>query len=256
MKVELNALIFTSEIECRTDVRRLRPRTLQLLLDKNNKLPSIELEREEYSRETIVNKVKDMLGVDRMYVEQLYTWAIPEYYTENSEVIITYLMVLNKNDIVKEINDYNFYSISIKDINNSESKKEQIVMLSNEPNNMMYKIDTIRNYGKYNNVEYINKVDKNPYVDELTGIIIHTGIKRLRNRIQNTNIAFNFLNEEFTISDLQQIYEIILDKPMVSANFRKKIAPMVKKKDKIEKDSAYRPAAKFVFNKDYIEDWV
>ena len=97
-----------------------------------------------------------------------------------------------------------------------------------------------------NAIEYIHKLQGKSQINELTAIIIHTGIKRLRNRIENTNIAFSFLEEEFTISELQQ----------VSANFRKKIEPMIKKTDKIVKESAYRPSARYMFNEDFIQYWV
>ncbi len=107
-----------------------------------------------------------------------------------------------------------------------------------------------------NAIEYIHKLQGKSQINELTAIIIHTGIKRLRNRIENTNIAFSFLEEEFTISELQQVYEIILDKKLVSANFRKKIEPMIKKTDKIVKESAYRPSARYMFNEDFIQYWV
>ena len=72
-------------------------------------------------------------------------------------------------------------------------------------------------------IEYINKLVGKHEISELVAIIIHTGIKRLRNRIENTNIALSFLDKEFAISELQQVYEIILDKKLVSANFRKKV---------------------------------
>ena len=79
---------------------------------------------------------------------------------------------------------------------------------------------------------------------------------RNRNRIENTNIAFSFLDKEFAISELQQIYEIILDKKLVSANFRKKIEPMIKKTDKVVKESAYRPSYQYTFNEEFIRNWV
>ncbi len=78
----------------------------------------------------------------------------------------------------------------------------------------------------------------------------------MRNRIENTNIAFSFLLEEFTISELQQVYEIILDKKLVAANFRKKIDPMIKKTEKVVKESAFRPSNKYTFNEEFLEYWV
>ena len=90
----------------------------------------------------------------------------------------------------------------------------------------------------------------------MTAKIIHTGIKRLRNRIENTNIGFCFLDKEFAISELQQIYEIILDKKLVPANFRKKVKPMIKKTNKVVKESAFRPSIQYTFDESFVKNWV
>ena len=126
---------------------------------------------------------------------------------------------------------------------------------NNGEKKIQYKIDTIIKRNR-ENVEYTNKLVGKSEISELTAIIIHTGIKRLRNRIENTNIAFSFLDKEFAISELQQIYEIILDKKLVAANFRKKIDPMIKKTDKVVKESAYRPSSRYTFNDEFIRNWV
>lgn len=162
-------------------------------------------------------------------------------------------MIINKNNIKTLTSNINFYDISINNIEGD--KKIQEVTLNSENKNIHYEIETTTKRER-NNIEYIHKLTRKSDINELTAIIIHTGIKRLRNRIENTNIAFSFLEEEFTISELQQVYEIILDKKLVSANFRKKIEPMIKKTDKIVKESAYRPSTRYVFNEDYIEYWV
>ena len=133
-------------------------------------------------------------------------------------------------------------------------KTQKVTLRSNEKV-IEYKMITTTKMEK-NAIEYIHKLQEKTQINELTAIIIHTGIKRLRNRIENTNIAFSFLEEEFTISELQQVYEIILDKKLVSANFRKKVEPMIKKTEKIVKESAYRPSARYMFNEDFIQYWV
>ena len=145
-----------------------------------------------------------------------------------------------------------FYDIEIE---NKEGLTSQNVTLSNENKKIQYEIDTIVQQNR-ENIEYINKLVGKHQIDELTAIIIHTGIKRLRNRIENTNIAFSFLDKEFAISELQQVYEIILDKKLVPANFRKKIEPMIKKTDKVVKESAYRPSSMYTFNEAFIRNWV
>lgn len=173
------------------------------------------------------------------------------YNLETKEIIITYLAIINKSNIETMPKNISFYDINIE----NENSKIQKVTLSNDNKKIEYKIETIIKRER-ENIDYINKLVGETEITELTAIIVHTGIKRLRNRIENTNIAFSFLNKEFAISELQQIYEIILDKKLVSANFRKKIEPMIKKTDKVVKESAYRPSSQYTFNEKFIRNWV
>ena len=251
MKVKGNLLIFSTDNEERKDVRRLKEKKLQIALDENYNLPIFETNNTVYIKTLAENKVEEIFGTSKFYIEQLYTWADPNYYTKDSELIVTYLVIINKKNI-KNDNNLQFYSINIED---EEKYNIQNVVLNNENKKIEYEIETIIKKER-ENIEYTNKLVGKSEIKELTAIILHTGIKRLRNRIENTNIAFSFLDTEFAISELQQVYEIILDKKLVSANFRKKIAPMIKKTEKVVKESAYRPSSQYTFNEEFLRNWV
>ena len=252
MKVTGNLLIITTDNEERTDVRKLKEKKLQIILDENNELTKFKISNKDYIKKLAENKIEELFEISNFYIEQLYTWGDPEYYTQNEEIIITYLIIINKKIINNMPNNLKFYDLSIKSFQDS---KIQDVILSNEDKEIKYRIETISKKRR-NNIEYTNKLIGKSAINEFIAIIIHTGLKRLRNRIENTNIAFSFLDNEFTISELQQVYEIILDKKLVSANFRKKIEPMVKKTEIIVKESAYRPSNKYIFNEEYLKNWV
>ncbi len=53
--------------------------------------------------------------------------------------------------------------------------------------------------------------------------IIRTATERLRSKLAYTNIAFGLLPEEFTLGELQRLYEVILDRRVDKRNFRKKL---------------------------------
>ena len=251
MKIKGNLIIFSTDYKERKDVRRLKEKKLQLLLSDDNIFPVFDITNNEYIKDSAVNKVEELFGTAKFYIEQLYTWGDPMYYNNKEEITITYLAIVNKNNIKSMPQNMSFYDINIE----NESSKLQKVTLSSDERKIEYKIETIIKRER-DNIDYINKLANKSEIDELTAIIVHTGIKRLRNRIDNTNIAFSFLNKEFAISELQQIHEIILDKKLVSANFRKKIEPMIKKTDKVVKESAYRPSNLYTFNEKYIRNWV
>lgn len=253
MKVKSNVIIFSTDNKERTDVRRLKEKKLQIALDNQNNLPEFEVNNKEDVKIMVCNRLKEMFGTTKFYIEQLYTWGNTQYYDENTELIVSYLVIVNKEHIKNEFLPVDFYDITIEDL--EDVRRIQKVTLESENKTIEYEIETLVKKER-NNVEYINKLVGKSEISELTSIIIHTGIKRLRNRIENTNIAFSFLLEEFTISELQQVYEIILDKRLVAANFRKKIDPMIKKTEKVVKESAFRPSNKYTFNEEFLEYWV
>lgn len=79
--------------------------------------------------------------------------------------------------------------------------------------------------------------------------IITTAITRLQNKLEYTNIAYSLLPKEFTLTDLQTTYEIILGKELDKRNFRKKILSLniIKDTGKKTSGSAHRPAQLFSF---------
>lgn len=82
--------------------------------------------------------------------------------------------------------------------------------------------------------------------------IIEYGIERLRNKIDYTDIAFNLMPEYFTLTELQQVYEVILDRDLLKANFRRKTAPMVLETDEYKRDAGHRPSRLYRFNPNWV----
>lgn len=81
--------------------------------------------------------------------------------------------------------------------------------------------------------------------------IIATALERLKSKLTYTNIVYGLLPKEFTLSDLQNIYEIILGKKLDKRNFRKKIlqTKLLKKTAKRLSGQAHRPAELYSFSK-------
>ena len=75
--------------------------------------------------------------------------------------------------------------------------------------------------------------------------MIGYAVDRLRNKIEYTNLAFNLLPEHFTLTQLQQVYEIILDCELSKADFRRKIESKVVETDYFIEGDGYRPSKLF-----------
>jgi 8-oxo-dGTP diphosphatase len=80
--------------------------------------------------------------------------------------------------------------------------------------------------------------------------IIEYALTRLRGKLDYTTIAFNLLPEQFTLRELQRVYEIILHKKLDKRNFRKKILSTGILEDTGAKkmEGTHRPARLYRFN--------
>lgn len=82
--------------------------------------------------------------------------------------------------------------------------------------------------------------------------ILQRALKTLRNRLLSEPVGFELLPPKFTIRQLQNLYEIILDYKLDNRNFRKKILKaeyLVETSDK-ETDVSHKPAKLFRFDKE------
>ncbi len=79
--------------------------------------------------------------------------------------------------------------------------------------------------------------------------IVKYAIKRMQSKLEYTNVAFSILPDLFTLSQLQNVYELILDKKIDKRNFRKKIEQLriIKETKKMLRGGRQRPAKLYTF---------
>ncbi len=80
--------------------------------------------------------------------------------------------------------------------------------------------------------------------------IVEAAIQRLQGKVRYQPVGFELLPEKFTLSQLQHLYETILERKLDKRNFRKKILGMdvLKETDEIETDVAHRAARLYRFD--------
>lgn len=79
--------------------------------------------------------------------------------------------------------------------------------------------------------------------------ILKSGLQRLRAKLGYTTVGFELLPKQFTLSELQRLYEAILERPLDKRNFRKKILSLDLLKPEGQKRAAgaHRPAQFYSF---------
>lgn len=75
--------------------------------------------------------------------------------------------------------------------------------------------------------------------------IIEEAMKRLRDKILDSDIVFHMMPEEFTISELQEVYEIVLGEKLLAPAFRRVIAKKIEDTGKMTNSAGHRPSRIF-----------
>lgn len=85
--------------------------------------------------------------------------------------------------------------------------------------------------------------------------IIEKCLQTLRRNIQVRPMGFELLPEQFALSELQSLYEVVLDKELDKRNFRKKVLAMniLMDGDTYQQGVAHRPAKLYFFDKNRYE---
>jgi 8-oxo-dGTP diphosphatase len=79
--------------------------------------------------------------------------------------------------------------------------------------------------------------------------IVAVAHERLKSKLSYTNIVYSLLPKEFTLTQLQRVYEVILGEKLDKRNFRKKIESLgiLRDLDKRQDDVSHRPAKLYSF---------
>ncbi|MBE7176076.1 MAG: NUDIX hydrolase [Mucilaginibacter polytrichastri] len=109
-------------------------------------------------------------------------------------------------------------------------------------------------------VKPISNIAKRAYWQPVSGIpklgfdhskIFQTGFNKLRRRLNYQPLAFELLPEKFTLTQLQVLYEAILNRKLDKRNFRKKMLSygFLKELDEKQKGVSYRAARLYRFDR-------
>lgn len=121
-----------------------------------------------------------------------------------------------------------------------------------------YALVNVKNY-KLSAALFAESVDWHPITEALEydlGFdhqeILQACFLQLKRKVQTAPIGFELLPAKFTLSQLQLLYELILEKSLDKRNFRKKILSLgiLKQLNEKQKGVAHRPARLFKFDEE------
>ncbi|WP_297522449.1 NUDIX domain-containing protein [uncultured Clostridium sp.] len=274
--VTVDMVLFTlGEKQKDTLGRKNKEKELKILLIKRGEHPFIDkwaipggfVKIGESLGAGVQRKIKEETGLDDIYFEQLYTWGDVDRDPRMRIISASYMALVNNKQLKRNIETDEIAWFSVKKISTGKQKisSKEIhynyrVSLINEERNIVINYDLIekiimRDFDREVCYEYKAVDGENLLAfDHLK--IIDYALERMKNKAQYTPIAFSLLPKLFTLTELQQVYEILLGRELIKPNFRRWVNKLVEETDETKKEGAHRPSRLFKLKKEAIIDGV
>lgn len=195
--------------------------------------------KEETLEECARRVLKEETNLSDIYLEQLYTFDSIKRDPRMRVVSTAFIALVDKNRLKSHIENASWFDIVSVEEDNQLVK----IKLSNNSEEINFSIIKELRKGSSDRYNFISKENKNLAFDH--DKVILSGIERIKNKINYTDIVFNMMPEYFTLGELQQVYEVILNKKLLDPAFRRIISNKVEKTDKIKKGEGHRPSYLF-----------
>lgn len=217
-----DAVVLTIKTKESDSYRKLPSTNLRVLLYKRTTephaskwcLPGGFLSIHEMPEESICRKISEKSPIEKCWLEQLYTFCDLERDPRARVISISYLGLMPEAESIKYEENSIWFTILVH--------PDQTLTFQNDD---IFLTEADLGFDHFN--------------------IIKIALERLRSKILYTNIIFNLLPENFTLTQLQNVYETILGKKEQAANFRRKIMDQVQETEYYTTDKGHRPAKLF-----------
>lgn len=250
LSLTTDILIFSVSSEENNNYRKTDTKKMSILLVKRDNypfkdkwcLPGGFVNIDEDLDKAPKRILKREANLDNIYLEQLYTFGKTNRDPRMRIISTSYMALVDKNKLTKNLSP----NSSWFDIEVFEEANSQVRIILNNGEETISFISKKRLEDKTNN-QYTYETLDNSRLAFDHDIVILTGLNRLRNKVEYTDIVFNMMPELFTLGELQQVYEVILGKKLLDPAFRRIIANKVEKTNKMKTGGGHRPSVLFKY---------
>ena len=246
LSLTVDLLIFSVSEEDVLNYRKKSKKKMSILLVKRDNFPY----KDKWTlpggfinpdSETLIDCARRILknetNLSNIYLEQLYTFDGLNRDPRCRVISTSYMALVDKNRLNNKLAS-NASWFDIIDID--ERKNEIAVVLDNKGETISFKVN--KKLKEMTNNNYTYTIKENNFLAFDHPLVIITGLLRLKNKINYTDIVFSMMPKYFTLGELQQVYEVILGKKLLDPAFRRIIKDKVIKTENREQGKGHRPS--------------
>ncbi|CAH1056257.1 NUDIX hydrolase [Paenibacillus pseudetheri] len=259
--VAADMVIFTVTNTEADSYRKLPEKELRILLIQrgghpflgNWALPGGFVRPDETTEQAAVRELREETGVDDVYMEQLYTFSDVGRDPRTWVMSCSYMALINSDQVQLKAGDdaalAAWFKVTYRLLREQKeiiedgyvkTKEYELKLSSDEEEFTAVVGRTMTSKSASTSTTYSIVSNEGLAFDHAK--IIACAIERLRGKVNYTDIALNLMPDLFTLTDLQQVYEVILDKELLKAAFRRKVADLVAETDHYTENAGHRPS--------------
>lgn len=268
--VAADMVIFTVMETEEENYRKLPEKELEVLLIQRGvhpylgcwALPGGFVRPDETTEAAAKRELKEETGVDHVYLEQLYTFSEPERDPRTWVMSCSYMALIDSSKVRVKAGDdadqavwfrtsFRLMDEHIEYRKNMTYDGMKTIRIKRYELELSHEDVVLRSLIEKKIVKTEHETVTEYRILENDGLafdhakIISYALERLKGKVEYTDLALHMMPEEFTLTQLQQVYEVILGKTLLKAAFRRKIAHLVEGTDSFTENEGHRPSKLF-----------
>ncbi|MDF2659327.1 MAG: ADP-ribose pyrophosphatase [Paenibacillus sp.] len=267
--VAADMTIFTVTDTDEDNYRKLPEKELRVLLIQRGghpflgkwALPGGFVRPNETTEQAAKRELSEETGVDNVYLEQLYTFSDLGRDPRTWVMSCSYMALIDSSQVqVKAGDDADnaaWFQVSYRLMREQKELTEagyvrtvqHELKLTSRHGELTAVVERTSTNIEMSPASSFTVISNDGLAFDHAKILVYA-IERLRGKISYTDLALHLMPKLFTLTELQQVYEVILGKELLKAAFRRKIAHLVEETDHYTENAGHRPSRLYRRNRE------